>query len=86
MSSNPFLAASALRHQGPWLILIETAHHDEMTNLSAASPQIQKQGRLRALKSREERGGLGGSEFCDLYRLTTRPPKEDDVLSIRPRA
>ena len=47
-----------------------------MTNLSAASPQIQKQGRLRALKSREERGGLGGSEFGDLYRqIDDQTPK-----------
>jgi hypothetical protein len=76
VSSNPFVAAFALRHQGPCLIPIEAAHHDEMTNLSAASPQIQKQGRLRALKSREERGGLGGSEFGDLYRqIDDQTPK-----------
>ena len=75
MSSNPFVAASALRHQGPCLIPIEAAHHDEMTNLSAASPQIQKQGRLRALKSREERGGRR-LRCGDLYRqIDDQTPK-----------
>jgi hypothetical protein len=41
----------------------------------------------RALKSREERGGLGGSEFSDLSRqIDDQTPKEDGVLSIRPQA
>ena len=86
MSSNPFLAASALRHQGPWLIPIEAAHHDEMTNLSAASPQIQKQGHLRALKSREKRGGFGrlgcGGEDRPLVGLQHGKPGREILRMI----